>query len=110
MYLELAWPEALRVCRAELIQTSGNQFTPAALDVSVWRGNQWEKVLSDSAPGWDKFVFRQGHPVYGIEPRTLEWPAAPATRLRLAISRAHAGHPWAIDAIRVFHTPARPAQ
>lgn len=108
MYLELAWPEALRVCRAELIQTRGNKFTPASLDVSIWHSNQWEKALSDYAPGWDKFVFRQGHPVYGIEPRTLAWPAAPATRLRLAIRRAHADHPWAIDAIRVFHAPPQP--
>ncbi len=109
MRLELQWPETLPVHRVELIQTNDNHCTPATLDVSVWRSNQWQTVLMDAEPEWGKFVFRNGRPVYGIEPRILQWPPAQTDRLRLEIRRPHSNQPWVIDAIRIFHMPQRPA-
>ncbi len=110
MWLELRWRGQLPVNRIELIQDYGNQCTPAAMDVSVWRSNQWQTVLMDAEPEWGKFVFRNGHPVYGIEPRILQWSPAQTDRLRLEIRRAHPHHPWVIGAIKLFHADLRPGE
>lgn len=104
MYLKLQWEKEIPVHRIELIQTNGDEYTPETMDVSILHGGQWNNVLTNTTPDWDKFVFRQGHPVYGIEPRTLTWTPAPTHSLRLTINCAHSNHPWAVDTIRVFQT------
>jgi len=63
----------------------------------------WQDLTGQAVPyALDRFEFRNGHPVYGRQTQTMDFPAVKTSGLRLIIREPDPACAWAISEIELY--------
>jgi hypothetical protein len=76
-----------------------------AMTLETLTSNGWRTILADVQGILDKFIFKNGHPVYGHATQTLRFPPVKTQAMRLRITKPNPDFCWTLTELQAFETP-----
>ncbi len=71
-------------------------------EILVLVDGDWQIVRPAAEHPFDKFIFENGHPVYGDETQTITFAPVKTTAVMLRITRPNRQHSWTITELKLF--------
>ena len=105
MWIQLDLPE-VKTLKAVVLRYAPNVRAPAkAMAIMGWTETGWKDIVDRNvAHPFDRFIFRNGHPIYGWNTQTILLPAFKTQRLRFKISAPEPDCAWAFNEIELYQT------
>jgi hypothetical protein len=79
---------------------------PLEMDILALVDGDWQIVRTVAGHPFDKFIFQNGHPVYGYSTQTITFPPVATTAVMLCITKPDRHYSWTLTELQLFSREA----